>query len=41
MESAGYYDLPQFGIFGLLDALIPKLYLYRVKIFVHYELQTL
>ena len=30
MESAGYYGLPKFGILGLLDALIPKIYLYRV-----------
>ena len=27
MESAGYYDLPKFGILGLLNALIPKIYL--------------
>ena len=25
MESAGYYDLPKFGVLGLLDALIPKM----------------
>ena len=27
MESAGYCDLLKFGILGLLDALIPKIYL--------------
>ena len=43
MESAGYYDLPKFGILGILDALIPKLhvYLYSVGFFVPYELQAL
>ena len=26
-RSVVYYDLPKFGILGLLDALIPKIYL--------------
>ena len=41
MEPVGYYDLPKFGILGLLDALIPKICLYRVRFFVPCELQAL
>ena len=40
MESARYYELPKFVILGLLDALIPKIYLYRV-FFLPYELEAL
>ena len=41
MQSAGYYDLPKFGILGLLDRLIPKIYLISWDFFVPYELQAL
>ena len=32
-KSAGYFDLPKFVMQGLLDALISKMYLYRVVFF--------
>ena len=36
MESAGYYDLPKFGILGILDALIFKTISHKLGFFVPY-----